>query len=149
VTQLKIPVDIIVAEDDDDDFGFIESGFRAAHCANAIVRAKDGEELLALLQERVNMTGKGTPHSLVVILDLNMPRKDGREALREIKMSKALRKIPVVVLTTSKADEDIVRSYDLGANWFIRKPASFEGFMGIMEQLKKFWFELVEIPPFA
>lgn len=147
--QVKIPVDIIVAEDDDDDYGFIESGFKEAHCVNPIIRAKDGEDLMGQLRARIEMRGKGTPHSLVVLLDLNMPRKDGREALREMKADPNLRKIPVVILTTSQADEDIVRSYDLGVNCFIRKPASFDGFLEIMVCLSKFWLQLVEIPPLS
>jgi two-component system response regulator len=144
--QLTIPVDIIVAEDDDDDFLFIERSFKTAHCNNALTRAKDGEELMAMLQDRLNRTGMGTPHSLVVLLDLNMPKKDGREALKEMRSHALLRRVPVIVLTTSQSDEDIVKSYDLGVNCFLRKPASFEGFVEIMDRLNKFWFELVEIP---
>jgi CheY-like chemotaxis protein len=145
---VRIPVDILVAEDDDDDYGFVVTSFKEAQCPNAISRAKDGEELMALLQERIKKTGKGTPHSLVILLDLNMPRKDGREALKEIRANPVLRRIPVIILTTSRSDEDIIRSYDLGVNCFIRKPASFEGFVEIMNRMKKFWFELVEIPAF-
>ena len=144
--QLTIPVDIIVAEDDDDDFLFIEKSFRKAHCNNTLVRVKDGEELMALLQERLDGMGMGTPHSFIVLLDLNMPKKDGREALKEMRKHPLLRRVPVIVLTTSQSDEDIIRSYDLGVNCFLRKPASFDGFVEIMDRMNKFWFELVEIP---
>lgn len=138
-------VDIVVAEDDDDDFFFIESSFKEAHCSNPLTRAKDGEELMSLLLARLD--APGTPRSVIVLLDLNMPKKDGREALKEMRAHPILRRVPVVVLTTSQSDEDIVRSYDLGVNCFIRKPASFDGFVEIMDRLNKFWFELVEIPP--
>ena len=142
-----LPVDIVVAEDDDDDYFFIANSFKEAHCSNALTRAKDGEELMALLLARLEAPGMGTPRSVIVLLDLNMPKKDGREALKEMRAHPVLRRVPVVVLTTSQSDEDIVRSYDLGVNCFIRKPASFEGFVEIMDRLNKFWFELVEIPP--
>ena len=143
--RAALPVDIVVAEDDDDDYFLIENSFKEARCSNALTRAKDGEELLALLLARLE--AGGMPRSVIVLLDLNMPKKDGREALKEMRAHPILRRVPVVVLTTSQSDEDIVRSYDLGVNCFIRKPASFEGFVEIMDRLNKFWFELVEIPP--
>lgn len=143
--RTALPVDIIVAEDDDDDYFFIESSFKEAHCSNPLTRAKDGEELMSLLLARLDAAG--TPRAVIVLLDLNMPKKDGREALKEMRAHPVLRRVPVVVLTTSQSDEDIVRSYDLGVNCFIRKPASFDGFVEIMDRLNKFWFELVEIPP--
>jgi two-component system response regulator len=148
-SRLTIPVDIIVAEDDDDDYFFIEKSFRKAHCNNALTRARDGEELMALLQDRLSGKGMGTPHSFIVLLDLNMPKKDGREALREMRSHPLLRRVPVIVLTTSQSDEDIIKSYDLGVNCFLRKPASFDSFVEIMDRMNKFWFELVEIPAFS
>jgi two-component system response regulator len=150
-SRLAIPVDIIVAEDDDDDYFFIERSFRKAHCNNTLARARDGEELMALLQERLKGKGigMGTPHSFIVLLDLNMPKKDGREALKEMRAHPILRRVPVIVLTTSQSDEDIIKSYDLGVNCFLRKPASFDAFVEIMDRLNKFWFELVEIPAFS
>ena len=143
--RAALPVDIVVAEDDDDDYFFIENSFKEARCSNALTRAKDGEELLALLLARLE--AGGMPRSVIVLLDLNMPKKDGREALKEMRAHPILRRVPVVVLTTSQSDEDIVRSYDLGVNCYNRKPASFEGFVELMDRLHKFWFELVEIPP--
>ena len=83
----------------------------------------------------------------LILLDLNMPRKDGREALREIKADPALKHIPVVVLTTSKAEEDIYRTYNLGVNSFITKPVTFEGLVSVMRALGRYWFEIVELPP--
>ena len=82
----------------------------------------------------------------LILLDLNMPKKDGREALKEIKAAEELRQIPVVVLTSSKAEEDIVRTYDLGASSYITKPVTFEGLVTVIRELSKYWFELVELP---
>ena len=87
-----------------------------------------------------------SPRPGLILLDLNMPRKDGREALEEIKADSVLRRIPVVVLTTSKAEEDILRSYDLGVNAYITKPVTFESLVGVMKVLGKFWLEIVELP---
>jgi CheY-like chemotaxis protein len=90
-----------------------------------------------------------SPRPGLVLLDLNMPKKDGRQALAEIKADPALRHIPIVVLTTSKAEEDILRSYDLGVNSFIVKPVTFDQLVDIMKTLTKYWFEIVELPPQA
>ena len=87
------------------------------------------------------------PKPGLILLDLNMPRKDGREVLKEIKACPQLRRIPVVVLTTSKAEEDIVRTYELGVNSFIVKPVTFEGMVDVLKTLGKYWFEIVELPP--
>ena len=97
-----------------------------------------GDDVLLLMEEHV-------PD--ILLLDLNMPRKDGREALAEIKADPNLRGIPIVVLTTSKADEDIVRSYDLGANSYITKPVDFDGLVEALKTLGRYWFEIVELPP--
>ena len=87
-----------------------------------------------------------SPRPGLILLDLNVPKKDGREALKEIKSDLSLRQIPVVVLTTSKAEEDIYRTYDLGANSFITKPVMFESLVRVMKDLGKYWFEIVELP---
>src|SRR5687768_14268844 len=87
-----------------------------------------------------------SPRPGLILLDLNMPRKDGREALREIKSDPNLRHIPIVVLTTSKAEEDIYRTYDLGVNSFITKPVTFDGLVNVMRGLGRYWFEIVELP---
>ena len=89
---------------------------------------------------------KLSPRPGLILLDLNMPKKDGREALKEIKKDKSLKSIPVVVLTTSKAEEDIYRTYDLGVNSFITKPVTFNGLVSVMKALGKYWFEIVELP---
>ena len=114
---------------------------------NDIRFVEDGEELIEYLQ----LTGRYTeaelaPRPGMILLDLNMPRMDGREALKVIKGDPELRRIPVIVLTTSKAEEDIYRSYDLGVNSFIIKPVTFDGLVNIMRVLEAYWFEIVEMP---
>ncbi len=107
---------------------------------------RDGEELMNYLLHRGEFTGDSSPEPSLILLDLNMPRKDGREALREIKSAPALRHIPIVVLTTSRADEDVLRSYEWGGNSFITKPVTFVGLVKAMKTLNRYWFEVVELP---
>ena len=108
---------------------------------------QDGEELMDYLYRRGQYADKSnSPRPALILLDLNMPRKDGREALREIKADPSLRQIPVVVLTTSKAQEDIYSSYDLGANSFITKPVTLPLLVEVMNTIGKYWFEIVELP---
>ncbi|MBI4249220.1 MAG: response regulator [Elusimicrobia bacterium] len=138
---------ILIAEDDDDDYLLTEKAFQEADFAGSLCRVKDGEELMAFLLHKDNSAGLPADGKvLLLLLDLNMPRKDGREALKEIKSHPELRKIPVVVLTTSMAESDIVMSYELGANSLIRKPDSFEQFVDCIKLLRKYWFEVVELP---
>jgi len=107
---------------------------------------EDGEELLDYLYRRGKYDADSAPRPGLILLDLNMPKKDGREALREIKADPDLRRIPIVVLTTSKAEEDIYRTYDLGANSFIAKPVKFESLVTLMKEIKRYWIEIVELP---
>jgi two-component system, response regulator len=148
MTQLRSrPATILIAEDDDDDFLLTKDALREAHCLNPLQRVSDGEELLDYLRRRGRFHDRNAyPRPALILLDLNMPRKDGREALREIKSDEALRRVPVVVLTTSKAEEDILRSYDLGVNSFIIKPVTFQGLVEAVGVLGRYWFELVELP---
>jgi len=142
------PVTILMADDDADDRDFARSAMEEGRLANELRFVEDGEELLDYLHRRGRYADpKDSPRPGLILLDLNMPRKDGREALREIKGDPALRHIPVVVLTTSKTEEDILRSYDLGANCFITKPVTFEGLVDVVRVLDKHWFQLVELPP--
>ncbi len=114
---------------------------------NDVSRVKDGEELMDYLRHHGEYTAEGSsPGPSLILLDLNMPRKDGREALREIKADAMLRHIPVVVLTTSRAEEDVVRSYQCGVNSFITKPVTFQGLVEAMKALGRYWFEVVELP---
>lgn len=139
-----------MAEDDPDDRLLARDALDEAALAGRLCFVEDGEELLDYLHRRGRFHDPATsPDPHVILLDLNMPRKDGREALQEIKSDPTLRRIPVVVLTTSTEQEDIARSYDLGVNSFVTKPASFEGLVETMRTLGKYWFEVVNLPPYA
>lgn len=145
--EQKKLVTILMADDDADDREFASTAMKESRLANKLQCVEDGEELLDYLYRRGRYSDpKDSPRPGLILLDLNMPRKDGREALREIKSDPSLRQIPVVVLTTSKAEEDILRSYDLGANCFITKPVTFEGLVEVVKVLDKHWFQIVELP---
>jgi CheY-like chemotaxis protein len=141
-------VTILIADDDPEDRMLAEDALKESRLANDIRFVEDGEELLEYLQARGRYAPpEHTPRPGIILLDLNMPRKDGREALKELKSDPELRRIPVVVLTTSKAEEDIYRTYDLGVNSFITKPVTFDALVQIMRTLGQYWFEIVEIAP--
>ena len=142
----KIRITILMADDDEDDRLMTKEALEEARLLTDEIRfVEDGEELMDYLYHRDKYIND-SPRPGFILLDLNMPRKDGREALKEIKADPHLRQIPIVVLTTSKAEEDILRTYDLGVNSFITKPVSFESLVDIMKTLKKYWFEIVELP---
>jgi len=142
------PITILLAEDDPDDRMLARDAFAESRIRNNLEMVEDGEELMDYLKHEGKYSGENArPRPSLILLDLNMPRKDGREALKEIKSSPELRNIPVVVLTTSKADEDIFRTYDLGVNSFIIKPVTFDGMVDVVRMLGKYWFEIVELPP--
>lgn len=142
------PVVILMAEDDADDRLLSKEALDEAHLANDLYFVEDGEELVDYLMRKGKYTDTSqAPRPGLILLDLNMPRKDGREALKEIKENADLRCIPVVVLTTSKAEEDILRSYELGVSGYITKPVTMEGLIGVMKALGRYWFEIVELPP--
>lgn len=139
---------ILLAEDDADDRTFAQEALREARLTNELRVVEDGQELLEYLRHEGAYTDPATaPRPGLILLDLKMPRKDGLEALAEIKSDSRLRRIPVVVLTTSGADEDISRSYDLGVNSFIRKPVTFDGLVEAVRGLGRYWFDMVELPP--
>ncbi len=141
-------ITILLADDDPDDRLLTEHALAENRLANDMRCVEDGEELLDYLCRRGKYKNAAlSPRPGLILLDLNMPRKDGREALREIKSNPDLRQIPVVVLTTSKADEDILRTYNLGVNSYIAKPVTFESLVEVMKTLGKYWFEIVELPP--
>lgn len=141
-------IHILVADDDEEDCMLIREALSAARLANELRFVHDGEELLDYLNRRGQYALPGAaPRPGLILLDLNMPRMDGREALEKIKAHPAHRCIPVVVLTTSKAEEDVCRSYDLGVNSYITKPVTFEGLVEVMRALRRYWFEIVELPP--
>lgn len=140
-------ITILMADDDEDDRMMTKEALYDARLANDIRFVVDGEELLDYLTQRGKYSDPETcPRPGLILLDLNMPKKDGREALREIKADPDLRQIPVVVLTTSEADEDICKSYDLGVNSFITKPVSFEGLVFVITTLAQYWFQIVKLP---
>jgi CheY-like chemotaxis protein len=140
-------VTILLADDDEEDRSMTISALRERKVANEIRCVGDGEELSDYLFHRGAYTDAELwPTPGLILLDLNMPKKDGREVLAEIKADEALRSIPVVVLTTSKAEEDIARTYDLGVNSFITKPVTFEGLVQAMDAFSRYWLEIVELP---
>jgi CheY-like chemotaxis protein len=142
---------VLLCAEDDEDYRLLAR--RALHQSNAggdVRFVEDGEELLDYLRRTGRYTDPAvSPRPGVILLDLNMPRKDGREALREIKQDPALRTIPVVVLTTSNAVEDILGSYELGANSYIRKPLDMQGLIDVMTTIGHYWFDIVQLPPGA
>jgi CheY-like chemotaxis protein len=146
--QRKLPITILVCDDDEDDRMLTKQALEDAHIANNVNFVEDGEDLLDYLYQRGRYTGDtGTaPRPGLILLDLNMPRLDGREALQEIKEDASLSNIPIVVLTTSRLDEDITRSYQLGVNSFITKPVTFSGLVEAMNVLGRYWLEIVELP---
>jgi CheY-like chemotaxis protein len=144
----RTSVVILMADDDADDRDLTRDALVESRLANDLHFVEDGVQLLDYLQQRGAYSKPGSaPRPGVILLDLNMPRRDGREALRAIKADPQLRNIPVVVMTTSKAEEDIAQSYDLGASSFITKPVTFEGLVEVVRGLGKYWFEIVELPP--
>jgi CheY-like chemotaxis protein len=140
-------ITILYADDDAEDRMLVKDAWAENRLANELHFVEDGEELMEYLRRKGKYTHLADqPLPGMILLDLNMPRKDGREALQEIKADPKLRSIPVVVLTTSKAEEDILRAYDLGVNSFILKPVTFQSLVDLTLTLSKYWFEVVELP---
>lgn len=141
------PVTILMADDDPDDCLLAREALAESRLANDLHFVSDGEELMDYLYQRGKYSVPGSaPRPSLILLDLNMPKKDGREVLNELKSDPHLRQIPVLVLTTSQAEEDILRSYYLGANSYITKPVTFSSLIEVMQTLSKYWFEIVELP---
>jgi CheY-like chemotaxis protein len=138
------PVMIMLADDDPDDRLLVKEAFDESNLLNPLLTVEDGEQLMDYLHRKNGYENAARPS--LILLDLNMPRKSGFEALTEIKSDPELRRIPVVILTTSKAEEDIIRSYDLGVNSFIVKPVTFESLVETVKELNKYWFQIVELP---
>lgn len=140
-------ITILVADDDADDRLMISEALDECRLANEVRFVEDGVELLAYLRRQGKYADTSTsPRPGLILLDLNMPKMDGREALREIKADPSLRRIPVVVMTTSKAEEDIYRTYDLGVSSYVAKPVSFEALVEVMKTIGRYWFNIVELP---
>ena len=143
-TRLGSPVEILLIEDDPGDVVLTRKALAESKVNNVIRVMQDGVSALAYLRQRPPHEEAARPD--LILLDLNLPRKGGLEVLAEVKDDPELRQIPVVVLTTSKAEEDVLRSYDLGANSFITKPVTFEGLVKVMAMLGQYWFEIAELP---
>ena len=141
---LDKPVEILLVEDNEGDVGLIEEVFEEAKIRNNLHVAEDGEEAMLYLHGEGKFSGSPRPD--IILLDLNLPKKDGREVLREIKEDNNFRNIPVVILTTSNAEKDILRAYDLHANAYINKPLDFDQFIKVVESIGNFWLEIVKIP---
>jgi CheY-like chemotaxis protein len=140
-------ITILMADDDEEDRMLTRKAFDLNRVGNELRFVEDGEDLLDYLYQRGKYEGGvNAPRPGLILLDLNMPRLDGREALAVIKRDPALRRIPVVVMTTSEADHDIARSYDLGANSYITKPVTFESLAQVIKALDAYWFEIVALP---
>ncbi|HEV7921361.1 MAG TPA: response regulator [Thermoanaerobaculia bacterium] len=141
------PITILLADDDEEDRMLTSDALAESRVVNDLRFVEDGQELLDYLYRRGKFSAPhAAPTPGLILLDLNMPRMDGREALREIKADPELRRIPIIVLTTSKAEEDIYRTYDLGANSFISKPVQFTSLVEVMKEIKRYWIEIVELP---
>jgi CheY-like chemotaxis protein len=140
------PITILMADDDEDDRELARDALAESRVLNDLHAVNDGAELLDYVRHEGSYTAENAPRPDLILLDLNMPKVDGREALEALKDDPKLRSIPVVILTTSRAEEDIVRSYDLGANSFISKPVTFAGLVEVMRELGRYWVVIVELP---
>jgi CheY-like chemotaxis protein len=139
-------ITLLMADDDEEDRLLARDALRESRLLNDLRFVEDGEELMDYLHQRGRYTDpERAPRPGLILLDLNMPRKDGREALAEIKADPSLKKIPVVIMTTSKSEEDIVRSYLDGANSFIVKPVTFEGLVEVMRAVGHYWLDIVDL----
>lgn len=144
MTEEARPVRILLAEDSEADIRLTQEGLKESKIRNDLFIVRDGVEAIEFLQQRGDY--KDVPVPDVVLLDLNMPRKDGREVLEEIKGDQRLKTIPVVVLTTSREEEDVLRSYELHANCYVRKPLEVDGFFKVVQSIEEFWFQIVALP---
>ena len=139
------PIEILLVEDNPGDARLTREALSQSKVRNNLHRASDGEEAMTFLRRQGAFAGVPTPD--LILLDLNLPRRDGREVLEDIKNDPALKHIPVVILTSSQADEDIIRSYQLHANCFITKPVDLEQLTKVVQGIEQFWFTLVKLPP--
>ena len=146
LTNVK-PITILMADDDEDDRLLTQDALAESRVLNGLHFVEDGVELLEYLERKGKFVDKSiSPRPGLILLDLNMPRMDGREALEAIKANPNLKGIPVVILTTSKQEEDMVKGYNLGAASYITKPVTFDGLVELMKTLGKYWVEFVELP---
>lgn len=144
-TKLARPIEILLVEDNPGDVELTAEALRAGKISNQMNVVEDGESAMAFLRKREGYVG--TPFPDVILLDLNLPRKDGREVLEEIKADPLLKKIPVIIMTTSESEEDILRAYNLAANCYITKPVDLDQFTKVVHAIEEFWFTVVKLPP--
>lgn len=138
---------LLMAEDDDDDFNLAKDALQEVRIANQLQRVNNGEELIEYLEGKAKYSDRSTsPLPNIIFLDLNMPKMDGREALAMIEKKAIHRQIPIVIMTTSQAEQDIFETYKLGANSYVRKPVSFAGLVDVMKSIGNYWFTVVELP---
>lgn len=138
---------ILLVEDSDEDYEATLRAFRSAHVANPLHRCATGDEALDFLYQRGEFAGpEPAPRPALVLLDLNLPGTDGREVLKTLKADDALKTIPVIILTTSRSNEDVQRCYELGANTYVEKPVTFEGFIEAVERLRDYWLKVAILP---
>ncbi len=140
------PFTILLADDDEEDRELAREALQGSRLANEMKFVTDGQDLLDYLHHEGRWTEEDSPRPGIILLDLNMPKKDGREALQEIKGHESLRRIPIVVLTTSQDEADVLATYDLGVSSFITKPVTFGGLVDVMKTWTQYWFEIVELP---
>ncbi len=147
-SKKRKPIVILMADDDEDDQALCREALEESRLINVLKQVDDGVELLAYLRREGDYADpEASPRPDLILLDLNMPRMDGRSALKEIKADARLRSIPVVILTTSKAEEDMLKGYELGAASYIAKPVTFSGLVDLMKSLGQYWLEIVQLPP--
>lgn len=147
MNKTKNAITILMAEDDPDDRLIIKDAFEEAHVCNTIHYVEDGEELLDYLYSRGKYSWpNSTLQPGIILLDLNLPKISGQDAVREIKSNLNLRRIPIVIISTSKREEDIQLMYDMGVNSYINKPNNFSLLVEIVRSLSKYWFEIVTLP---
>ena len=139
------PIEVLLIEDDPGDVLMTQEAFEEHKVRNRLTVVSDGAEALAYLRREGEFTNAVRPD--LILLDLNLPRRDGRQVLEEIKSDDDLRRIPVVVLTTSEAEEDVLKSYDLHANAYVSKPVDFDRFVGVIRQIDDFFISVVRLPP--
>ena len=144
MTIIGKPVEILLVEDNEGDVGLIEEVLEEAKIRNVLHVAKDGEEAILFLHREGKFSGAPRPD--IILLDLNLPKKDGREVLKEVKEDSKLKNIPVVILTTSNAEKDIFRAYELHTNAYVTKPLDFDQFIKVVESIGNFWLEIVKLP---
>lgn len=142
--ELLKPIEILLVEDNPGDVRLTKEALKEAKVINNLTVLKDGVEALAFLRQEGPYAAAKRPH--LILLDLNLPRKDGREVLAQIKADDALRRIPVVVLTTSEDEQDVLKSYNLHANCYVTKPVDLERFIKVVQSIEDFWLGIVVLP---